>query len=289
VLGLLKRHRRAVSPIVTTLFLFAVILGAISVSLGIIYPSVNRLDDQIQLETSGSALQTLDTNIQNLIINGVDSQINSKVKVGIGGALRYNNQIFSAITLLDGGVNRMSTTINQSRLQISQPVKTDWLAQGKSQYFNGEGFQGLLFLNSTTRRLLSWSIINQSRPLGSENVFSSLSYRNIITTNVDTSQKNLQYNLTITIQMVNMTLAPTSRTISSGTEVNLKMRSLGSTSKYTDWTAFSNDVSMVITNKFPESGSTLATERLLKLEGPTGTVSFSVRFQFKYHLIELEF
>ena len=287
VSGLLSKYKRAISPVVTTLFLMAVILGAIAASLAIIFPAVNRLDDQILLETSGSSLGTLDESIQKLILNGVDSEIYSEVKTGTTGAMLYDNRMFSTVQLLQTNTVKYNSQINHSRLQIQQVVSSEWFAQGSHQYFSGQGDQSIIFLNSSSRRFLGWSIINQSRPVGSDIVTSSLYYRNIVSSsNVVSNQANNRYfNLTINIQMVNFTI-PSGIKRDGATKVGLGLHFTGTQVKYTDWIKFNDSMTMKIGTESPEAGNAKTTEIPLRAEKPAG-IPFNIRIKYIYNIIEV--
>ncbi len=280
------------SPVVTTLFLFGVILGAIAATLGIVYPQLRSLNDQIQLETAGSSMQSLDANIQSLILNGEGSSFFSEVKMGAAGLFNYDNQIFATLEMIQTNNNPvagLTSTINHSRLQMFQPVSTDFLGEGDLQYFGGAGFQDLYYLNSTSRSLLGWSIIPQQREVGSDLASTSLMYRSIVTSEFDIIPQQLQFNLTVQVQMVNITLALGSDDSRSGAKAGLEVSYLGTTSRLTDWVAgITSDLSFRITIQFPEAGVTNKIERPLSSEKPVDPTSiFSVRYEFVYHQIEV--
>ena len=286
----LTRYKRAISPVVTTLFLFGVILGAIAVTLGIVYPQLQQLNDQMLLESAGSSLNSLDANIQSLILNGEDSSFFTEIKMGTSGLLKYDNQILSSLDMVETGVitPKISYNINIPRLMIVQGLDTNFLGKGEHQYFGGAGDQSTLYLNSTTRRLLTWSVINQSRPINSDDVSTSLQYRSIVSNQFDIIPNQLLYNLTVQIQMVNMTLASGSAASSSGARATIEVKFLGSSNLVTDWTKFNDNAALKITTQFPEAGSTNSIERPLSAEKPVDpTASFYIRFEFVYHNIEI--
>jgi len=267
-----------------------VILGAIAVTLGIVYPQLQQLNDQMLLESAGSSLNSLDANIQSLILNGEDSSFFTEIKMGTSGLLKYDNQILSSLDMVETGVitPKISYNINIPRLMIVQGLDTNFLGKGEHQYFGGAGDQSTLYLNSTTRRLLTWSVINQSRPINSDDVSTSLQYRSIVSNQFDIIPNQLLYNLTVQIQMVNMTLASGSAASSSGARATIEVKFLGSSNLVTDWTKFNDNAALKITTQFPEAGSTNSIERPLSAEKPVDpTASFYIRFEFVYHNIEI--
>lgn len=202
----LLRSKRALSPVVAAMFLMAIILAAIALTLGIIYPMVNELNDNIELANAGTSIQSLHDDVKTLISNGEGGIITRPLEIGstgyIASDLNSNSKLFFMYTI--NGVNPQILNIfsePQNRFIISQSVKEGSVPKNSHSYLEGSGNQGLFFLNDSNKAKLPWGILNQSR--GSlDLVNTSLSYRGLITPSKVIDAINGIVKLTISIQIV---------------------------------------------------------------------------------------
>ena len=212
------KSRRAVSPIITSIFLMGIIVAAIGVSMGIIIPNMDKLNDQLDLETNSSNLLVLDENFREMMLNGYTNKLFYSMDLGGTGFFMGDITSTSVIQLRLRETEPDGTIVDdrpitgspeapaqyndtQYRLMIRQKMKSDIISSNSNQYLIGSGDQNIFFLNSTKRASVSWSILNQSR-FDDLNVYTALSYRNLISTEKTISNQNLDVNVTVTIQRV---------------------------------------------------------------------------------------
>jgi hypothetical protein len=197
----------------------AIILAAIGVSLGIIFPAVQDLNDQLDLETNSSNLLVIDENFRDMMLNGYTSKLFYTMDLGDSGF--FMGDISSTTNLrlkvrefdiTDGSIADdyqipagpgSPTFINetQHRLIIRQELSNSILDSNSHQYLTGSGIQNMFYLNSIQRASVGWTILNQSR-FNKADVYTALSYRNLITISKTISNQNLDVNATISIQRV---------------------------------------------------------------------------------------
>lgn len=200
----LIRSKRALSPVVSTIFLFAVIFGAIAVSLGIIYPQVRQLNDNLELENASNSLVLLDKDIKNLIESGTGTIVSQTVDIGKTGAL-FNDPLSSIVSLIafaNGTYSQLqSNQITHTRISINNTITEDVIPKNTHSYLSGGTNQNFVYINSSLKSTVPWEILNQSRGLDN-NVITSLSYRGIVSISEIININTLQYNETVSIQTV---------------------------------------------------------------------------------------
>ncbi len=212
------KSRRAVSPVITTVFLMGIIMAAIGVSLGIIWPNMNSLNDQLDLETNSSNLIVLDENFREMMLNGYTNKLFYTMDLGSSGFFMGDNSSTTTIQLKyrdttpQGqivedksitGSAQSPAQFNEThyRMMIRQNLDSDILSTNTNQYLVGSGSQDIFYLNTTKRASVSWTVLNQSR-FSDTNVYTALSYRNLISTEKTISNSNLDVNVTIIVQRV---------------------------------------------------------------------------------------
>ena len=213
------KSRRGISPVITTIFLMAIIISAIGVTMGIIIPNLEDLDDQLDLETNSSNLLVLDENFRDMMLNGYSSKLFYTLDLGSTSYLL--GDISSATTIqmkfLRVLQSNPTTTIDNlipsspqnptlfndsySRLIIRQRLTNDIMSKNTNQYLTGSGSQNQFYINSIDRASIGWTNLNQSR-FDDSFVYTALSYRNIIAISKTISNSNLDVNVTIGIQRV---------------------------------------------------------------------------------------
>lgn len=236
MLDRIRRHfrsNRALSPAVSAVFLMGIILAAIGIALGIIYPQVGELNDDIGRINAGTAMISIDKDIKNLIINGEGGKISKSIEIGISGVLNVDLVSYSTISLnyLQNGLN--PTNIGNyyerhNRFMITQQLAQDSMIANSHQYFIGSDIQSTFFLNNSKQGQNPWSIINQSR--GSDDfVDTALSYRGLISTNKVIDQANSRIYLTVSIQMVELEFPAATQRSGHSPNVQLSYYKLNST------------------------------------------------------------
>lgn len=208
------RSKKAVSPIIEVLFLMAIIFGAIAFSLTIIYPDLQTMNEQLDLEGNGSNILILDQSLRSLMLSGQAGTVYQSMDIGDGSAIYGDQQSLTQITMfyLDyagtntplSGPTPIGATFNenQTRFIIRQNIYSNFFAHNSYTYLSGSAdTQNMFYLNSTTKSSAPWPILNQSR-FNDNYVFSALSYRNIISTERTLDAFSSTINVTIEIQRV---------------------------------------------------------------------------------------
>ncbi|OLS25428.1 MAG: hypothetical protein HeimC2_18840 [Candidatus Heimdallarchaeota archaeon LC_2] len=306
------KSRRALSPVITTIFLMGIIVAAIGVTLGIILPNMDKLNDQLDLETNSSNLIVLDENFREMMLNGYTNKLFYTMDLGASGFLMGDISSTSIIKLMYkdtdpqgnivdvGSLNRWApqgipTQFNntQNRLMIRQNLNSDVISSNTNQYLIGSGDQNIFFLNSTKRASVSWSILNQSR-FSDSKVYTSLSYRNLISTEKTISNQNLDVNLTVIIQRVIFKF--TNNLNSSNSFINMQAEYTGLNVTTYEWTTIPNagvnDRSFYIQTITDLQFGTNLINNQINTEFPysneiPGLGTLNVRMQFIDHIIEI--
>ncbi|MCE7737642.1 MAG: hypothetical protein GPJ54_22315 [Candidatus Heimdallarchaeota archaeon] len=212
------KSRRGLSPVITSIFLMAMIITGIGISLGIIFPNLEDLNDQLDLETNSSNLIIIDANFREMMLNGFTSKLLYTLDLGSTSFLFGDISSTTSIQMRYREVNPQGQTnfdsripdtlespnwINEtySRLIIRQKLTNDILSENTNQYLIGSGVQNKFYINPTDRASIGWTILNQSR-FDDSFVYTVLSYRNIISISKIISNQNLDVNATIVIQRV---------------------------------------------------------------------------------------
>lgn len=207
-----RKSRRGLSPVITSIFLMAMLITGIGISLGIIFPNLEDLNDQLDLETNSSNLIVIDANFREMMLNGFTSKLFYTLDLGSTSFLfgdiastttiqmKYETSLPNGDPILPD-VLLMQFNESYSRLIIRQKLTNDILSKNTNQYLIGSGVQNKFYLNPTDRASIGWTILNQSR-FDDSFVYTSLSYRNIISISKTISNQNLDVNATIAIQRV---------------------------------------------------------------------------------------
>lgn len=287
----LVRRKRGVSPVVAVLFLFAVIIGAIAVSLGIVYPNLQSLNDQINLESTANSFIALNEELISAVQNGGASTISITLENGQRGGLLSIDQVsYSNVSLSapNGTSSPSYFLLNHSRIQFIQEVDQNPIRQGTHSYLLGGSFQNFFFLNSTLQNSADWTILNQSRPVNSDDVYTSLSYRNIASTETTTNPQKLQINTTIQFQAVNFTVPAGGRTQIGGSTTQLKISYLGPQIVEYPWILYELNLAASANTFLTDPGSTIYTEQFLRAEAPVSAIiDFYVQVRFVFHVFEI--
>ncbi|MHA2251875.1 MAG: hypothetical protein ACXAD7_16040 [Candidatus Kariarchaeaceae archaeon] len=229
----LLRSKRALSPVVSALFLFGVILGAIAVSLGIIYPQLDELNETVNLETAATSLLTLDQDMKNLILSGGTGSIVTTLDLGDSGLLIGDETSSIVLNLMkDDQFLTNPYYMKQSRLIVRHKTDQDVVAQDTTLYLTGSGYQELYFLNSTTKDSIPWTMLTEVR-FSDQYIYTIFSYRNIITASKIVADLTFQVNVTLEIQSVNFNFLNTNQTGSSNPTLDVEYTGMNITS--TPW------------------------------------------------------
>lgn len=302
------KSKRAVSPVITTVFLMGIIMAAIGVSLGIIYPSMNSLNDQLDLETNSSNLLVLDENFREMMLNGYTNKLFYTMDLGSSGYFMGDNSSTSNIQLRYKTTNPQGQIVEDRpinwsaespsdfnethyRLLIRQNLNSDILSTNTNQYLVGSGQQDFFYLNTTKRASVSWTVLNQSR-FSDTNVYTALSYRNLISTEKTISNQNLDVNVTIIVQRVVFRFVDQLNVSSSYVYMQAEYKGVDVTTY--GWTTIQNaginDRSFYIqTTTDLQFGTTSITDQI-NTEKPyshevPGLGTLNVRMQFLDHII----
>ncbi len=232
-LNKLSKSNRAVSPAVSAIFLIAIMLAAISISLGFIYPQVQTVNDKINASTSGSSFINMDKTIKSLIINGENSKTFMTMDIGSEAFLTRDNTSISDIYMLykiDNNPFQSIATyhIPLTRIYSSTSITKPIVPENSHRYLIGSGDQDLFYLNSSSKANIPWTNLNQSR--GNQfRLNTSLSYRNIITIDKQTDVTTSTVNVTIVVQVIKFIFVGKSLVSSKTPSLSILYRSINTT------------------------------------------------------------
>ena len=222
--------RRAISPVIATVFLMGIIVATIGAVLTIIYPNLQTIDDQIAINQTSSYLETLDDAVRSLVIQaeGTDKLVNLRSN---GGTIMGDKVSTMTIIPFMNGTDMSSflTTEVYSRLVIQNPLSSNLYSAYEHQYLRGSSDQDFFVLNETTISTSPWTVLNVSRPSEYAILNSSLSYRMQVT-NSFTSGNLIE----TTLSLVQFTFP--GELFRSLTSSNVRMKFLG----VTEMTIFKN-------------------------------------------------
>jgi len=300
----LARSKRALSPVVTTVFLFGIMVAGIGISLGIIFPSVQQLNEQIDLEIASVSLINLDEDLQALMLSGAEGRITKQLNLGESGVLIADNISTSIIIL--GTINSLNSftvlssaspsliNLTQSRLIIRQSIQQSAFPTNTNSYLSGQTSQDFFYLNATNQGNVPWEILNQSR-FNDNHLYTTLSYRNIVTSHITVDPNTLTVNLTLSIFTVQFNFIDRSQSISNNPFVHFEYKGLSVTTY--DWNKFtynpSDEISFGIKtvtslwdiNSIPFPST--STESPFSMEVPTLGI-LNVRIQILTQIIDID-
>lgn len=176
-----SRLRRGVSPVIATVFLIGLFVAAIGAVLTIIYPNLQTIDDQIQINSTSSHLQTLDDGLRALLVQSSGTEKLIKLRAESSTIIGDNVSTMTIIPFMNGtDMSSFVTSITFPRIVITNPLASDLYSPFEHQYLRGTANQDFFSLNETTIRDTPWSILNVSRPSDKPILNSSLSYRMMV-------------------------------------------------------------------------------------------------------------
>ncbi len=291
MIKLLLKYKKGVSPIVTTLFIMAIIIAAISVSLGMIYPSLEELNESIELDANGSSLLSLDQELKTLMLSGGEAKIFKKIDTIGSGLIIGDDQSIKAINLiqedLGGDQSNLCSPIYliQSRLLIRQVSDQNIIGKDTTIYLTGSGFQELYFLNSSTKSILPWSMITEVR-FSDQNIYTILTYRNLISIEREIDLPTI--NVTINIQSVEFTFLNGKTEAAGNPTLGIEYKGLNitSTSQFATLSYLNYQNFWLKTQTTLSPGSTSVIEQPYTHEVPENGF-LNVKIQFITHMFDI--
>ncbi len=285
----LIKYKRAVSPVVSTMFLMGVILMGIAITLGFIYPELNKLSDNVEIGSISSSFISIDNDIKSLIQSGENAKVFKTLDLGTNAFLTADTSPFSTILFLYQVDNNQIQTLGTfdedfDRLSARTELREDTVPQNSHSYLVGSGNQDIFYLNHTSSATMPWTILNQSRALN-DFLNTSLSYRGIISFDKNVDIAASEVNLTISMQLIDFQFKGSPSVSSATPSISIEYDSVNVTRS--EWynigyTAGSTTTFMMKINTFLDGKTT--TEIPLKHEVP-GFGTLNVQLEIISHVV----
>ncbi len=197
---IVKKNRRAVSPVVAVILMFVLILAAIGVSLGYMIPRIAQFKQNSNNNTARLYFTSLDSSIRNMVNNPPPiSQTFDYYQTD--GSIFVDNSwklFFSLDDTVDQSKSTMILQENVSRL-MHKTVNVEDYSPGEHRYLIGPQDQDYLFLNgSGSNQYNDLSVLNETRRTNQQSyLYLALYYRYSLDINYRTSGNVEYYNINL--------------------------------------------------------------------------------------------
>ena len=239
-------NRRAISPIVAVVLMFALITAAIGISLVYMLPNLGKFKDKSYNNSNNLYFTALDSTVQDLI-EGAAPGSSQFLFVQEEGTLQYDdswNFIFILKDLL-GIQTSFLFQDNVSRIIHKSTATADY-AIGEHRYIVGPQDQDYLFLNGSNTLYNDIAVVNSSRAAYESNYLElALYYRySLITEYVKRSVEEIYY---LDIVHVNFIMEENLLISNSQKYINLQLEYLGTEKLSLGTIGYQNDLQGEVT------------------------------------------
>ncbi len=188
------KSKKSLSPIVSALFLMGIMITAIAATVALIYPYLQRIDEQETLGTISTSFSNLDNTLQQLMEQGGGATSSFPLNMKNAALFADNTSTMQLTFTYSSTSFSASGMVPFTRLTAFIPIQSNVLPSGQKVYGKGTQDQNFFALNSSTSGKVPWAILNTTRPAGENYANTTLAYRPIFYTSFSES--------TLTIQIV---------------------------------------------------------------------------------------
>jgi flagellin-like protein len=175
----LRKYRRGVSPIIGTVFLIAIFVTAIGVSLGFVYPYLLQIEDQSEVTRIATNLEVIDENIRKLLTKSPGSSVSIAVP-GFPSGIFADSDSSAKLLFKVNDNTRDEIDTSFSRLIIQSALQSDIYQDDEIRYLRGSQNQDFYTLNEDRQSTAPWTILELSKPAGLNALNISLGYRFLV-------------------------------------------------------------------------------------------------------------
>lgn len=237
----IMKNRRAISPIVAIMMMFALTAAAIGISLVYMMPSINGFRDITYNNSNNLYFVSLDDTIQDLINSPPPGDRQFYINQDIG-ELFVDSSWLVIFLLKDvtGAQNELLFEENITRIVQRSTAVADYDI-GEHRYITGPQNQDYMFLNGSSTLYNEIAVINATRSVYASSYLDlALYYRYALSTYYTTEGATEIYNLDII--NLKLSLNETSRDRSSAEFVTMQLNYLGTEIQELEDISFLNDI-----------------------------------------------
>ncbi len=173
-----KKNKRAVSPILATLFVTGIFISSITLSLTYVIPQIIRFNEERDLGLASISLTTTNQQIRQLLVSPVGTK--GSITLSLSSANLVSDSFsLTGFTLRQSNSPLMPFSYPFPRLVIELDTDQNIMAKSSHFYLTGTNEQDYFCLdssNSVSQPALPLEILNQSRGIQSKYTV-SLGYR----------------------------------------------------------------------------------------------------------------
>ncbi len=242
----IRMNRRALSPIIAVVLMFALITAAIGISLVYMLPNITKFKDKSYNNSNNLYFTSLDSSIQNLIGDSAPSS-SQFLFVQEEGTLQIDTSWNFVFLLKDitGAQTSLLFQDNVSRVTHRSTATADYDI-GEHRYIVGPQDQDYLFLNGSNILYNDIAVVNTSRAVY-ESIFLELAlyYRYSLTTEyVTTASEEIYY-----LDIIHVTFVLEESTLISNSQkyINMQLTYLGTEKHNLGTFSYINDLQGEVT------------------------------------------
>lgn len=242
----IRLNRRAVSPIVAVVLMFALITAAIGISLAYMFPNIAKFKDKSYNNSNNLYFTSLDSTIQDLIKDSAPSS-SQFLFVQEEGTFQIDTRWNFIFLLKDitGAQTSLLLQDNVSRITHKSTSVADY-GIGEHRYIVGPQDQNYLFLNGSERLYNDIAVVNTSRAVYESGYLElALYYRySLITEYVAAASEEIYY---LDIIHVTFVLEGSSLISDSQKYINLELTYLGTEKQHLGTFSYLHDLQGEVT------------------------------------------
>lgn len=239
-------NRRAISPIVAVVLMFALITAAIGISLVYMFPNIAKFKDKSYNNSNNLYFTSLDSTVQDLIKDSAPSS-SQFLFVQEEGTFQIDTRWNFIFLLKDitGAQTSLLLQDNVSRITHKSTSIADYEI-GEHRYIVGPQDQNYLFLNGSERLYNDIAIVNTSRAVYESGYLElALYYRySLITEYVTAASEEIYY---LDIIHVTFVLEESSLVSNSQKYINLELTYLGTEKQHLGTFSYLHDLQGEVT------------------------------------------
>ena len=234
-------NRRAVSPVVAIVLMFALTTAAIGISLAYMLPSISQFKDKSYNNSSNLYFIALDSTIQDLITN--NPPISKQIMINQEEGEFFVDSTWQVLFLLKDVTGAQSHLVLEDQLTrfVHRSTAIGDYDRGEHRYMIGPQNQDYLFINGSSTLYNEITVLNSSRTMYEPNYLDlALYYRYALSIHYDEQGLTEVYN--VDIIHINLILNETSFDSTFQKHISLQLTYYGTQYEEYGTIDFINDI-----------------------------------------------
>ncbi|MHA1912018.1 MAG: hypothetical protein ACTSYA_10005 [Candidatus Kariarchaeaceae archaeon] len=272
-----RKNKRAVSPILATLFITGIFVSSITLALTYVVPQIIRFNEERDLGLASISLTSTNQEIRQLLVSPVGSR--TSVTYSLSSAtLVADGYSITGFTLKKSNVAIGAFPYSFPRLVIELTTDQNIMPKSAHEYLTGTNDQDYFCIdsaNTVSQPILPLEILNISRDIRSEYTV-SLGYRWYINAYSTGSDATLVHHIIVShIHMNFTTLFETSKT---KVDLNLYYESIDETTY--EWLGIASTDNITLEAETDITGALPFSELAYIFDGPPSPFTYGVELTF---------